>query len=54
MGETEYEIQVDNTSRAGRGVSVVALDGEEQALDGFPLVEDGKRHVVKVRLGAAH
>jgi len=53
---TCYEIAVDNPAHAQRGVRHVELDGAPLAADPggaarIPLVDDGRRHVVRVTMG---
>jgi len=49
---TRYDIVVENPRGAGRGVSLLELDGAELGdRAGIPLVDDGKTHWVRVVLG---
>jgi cyclic beta-1,2-glucan synthetase len=50
-GASVYRVEVENPSSICRGIAAVELDGA--ALDGIdvPLVDDGREHVVRVRLG---
>jgi cyclic beta-1,2-glucan synthetase len=50
-GETVYEIKVENPEGVNRGVKTVTVDGEEVSESGIPLLDDGDRHDVRVRLG---
>ncbi len=52
VGTTHYTIVVDNPERRCRGVASVELD--DSPVDGaaIPLVDDGRRHRVRVVLGA--
>lgn len=48
---TVFVIQVENVYQKGAGVKSVHLDGELQAENRIPLVDDGKTHAVRVILG---
>jgi cyclic beta-1,2-glucan synthetase len=50
-GRSTYRIAVENPERSGRGVRSVEVDGRPAAADGFPLVDDGATHEVRVVLG---
>ncbi len=52
-GQTVYDIQVANPDGVRRGVVEAVLDGERMDEAELPLAEDGKRHVVQVRMGHA-
>ncbi|HVR87880.1 MAG TPA: carbohydrate-binding protein, partial [Planctomycetota bacterium] len=51
LGETVYEITVDNPQGRNRGVGRVELDGNPVDPEAIPLSIDGKTHVVRVILG---
>jgi cellobiose phosphorylase len=46
-----YRILVDNAAHAGRGVCAVELDGERLPDNVVPLRDDGRAHLVRLRLG---
>ena len=46
-----YRVLVDNSAGRGRGVRSVDLDGQNLPAEIVPLNDDGKSHVVRVRLG---
>ena len=49
---TEYDIQVENPRHVCRGVACVELDGVTlQLSEAIALMDDGKTHTVRVRLG---
>jgi cellobiose phosphorylase len=48
---TTYRIQVDNSAGAGRGVRSVVLDGRDIPARAAPLIDDGKHHEIRVKLG---
>jgi cyclic beta-1,2-glucan synthetase len=50
-GGTEYRITVENPERVHRGVERLTLDDALQESCEIPLVDDGRPHVVRVRLG---
>jgi cyclic beta-1,2-glucan synthetase len=50
-GRSEYRITVENPEEVSRGVVELTLDGTPQESGDIPLVDDGGRHVVEVRLG---
>ncbi|MBI4915040.1 MAG: hypothetical protein HY825_04275 [Acidobacteria bacterium] len=52
VGATHYTIVVDNPERRCRGVASVELDGAPVDGAAIPLVDDGRRHRVRVVLGA--
>ena len=49
--ETTYEIRVSNPENVNCGVSHMTLDGKLQSGNEFPLLNDGKTHIVLVDLG---
>jgi cyclic beta-1,2-glucan synthetase len=51
FGATRYELEIANPERCCRGVARALLDGRAVAADDIPLVDDGRRHVLKVVLG---
>jgi len=51
IGETCYQIQVENSGGINRGVRQVTLDGEVLTEGEIPLLEDGREHKVRVRMG---
>jgi cyclic beta-1,2-glucan synthetase len=53
VGSTQYSISVENPERRCRDVASVELDGLEVDPDAIPIVDDGRRHLVRVVLGAA-
>jgi cyclic beta-1,2-glucan synthetase len=50
-GESAYHITVNNPQGVSHGVKTVTLDGEELPAGEVPLLQDGKRHEVRVELG---
>ncbi len=52
LGETTFEIDVENPAGVQRGVDRIELDGALMKGSEIPLLEDGGRHQVHVRLGA--
>jgi cyclic beta-1,2-glucan synthetase len=50
-GETFYQIRVENPDGANRGVKQVTLDGEPLSGVDIPLLEDGRRHKVRILMG---
>ncbi len=49
---TTFEITVENPARRSRGVAMIEVDGEAQAVaDGIALADDGGRHRVRVVMG---
>jgi len=46
-----YQIRVDNSAGAGRGVRWVELDGQRLSNHCVPLSDDGRTHTVRVELG---
>ncbi|MFQ6100929.1 MAG: GH36-type glycosyl hydrolase domain-containing protein [Anaerolineae bacterium] len=50
-GETSYSIRVDNPRGVNRGVEQVMLDGEILPGEEIPLLDDGRRHEVRVVMG---
>jgi cyclic beta-1,2-glucan synthetase len=50
MGKAQYQITVKNPRGVNRGVEHVELDGEARRDLRVPLVDDGKKHHVKVTL----
>ena len=50
-GETHYHISVQNDSSVNRGVAEITLDGEPLQNGEIPLLADGNRHEVRVRMG---
>ncbi len=50
-GESTYAIRVENPDGASAGVVEVSLDGSALESARVPLVDDGRPHEVKVRLG---
>ncbi len=50
-GSSQYEIRVLNPSRHCRGVAEATFDGKSIDPDRIPLVDDGRNHLVVVRLG---
>ncbi|HEX3176640.1 MAG TPA: glucoamylase family protein [Methylomirabilota bacterium] len=46
-----YDIVVDNPHGVSRGVSSVEVDGVLAGADGIALVDDGRTHQVRIRLG---
>jgi len=53
FGTARYEITVTNPEHRCRGVAEAELDGAPVEPASIPLVDDGRRHVVRVVLGAA-
>ncbi|MGE3471499.1 MAG: carbohydrate-binding protein, partial [Vicinamibacterales bacterium] len=53
LGDTRFDITVENPHRMSRGVSEAWLDGVPVNPDAIPLASDGRRHVVRVTLGPA-
>jgi len=51
LGETSYRIRVGNPDSVNRGVKRVLLDGEILPGDEIPLLDDGRRHEVRVLMG---
>jgi cyclic beta-1,2-glucan synthetase len=52
-GEAVYEIRVENPEGVCRGVRSIELDGRRLDTPEVPLQDDGRRHLVVVRLGRA-
>ncbi|NLX09946.1 MAG: cellobiose phosphorylase [Chloroflexi bacterium] len=52
-GSTTYRIQVENPQGASGGMGEVTLDGEPVAGSRMPLHDDGREHLIRVRLGTA-
>ena len=52
-GGTQYTIQVEQTDAEGDRTDLV-LDGRAVTGPGIPLVDDGGRHTVMVKLARAH
>jgi cyclic beta-1,2-glucan synthetase len=50
-GDTTYNIYVHNPQGVNRGVVQITLDGEIVSSDYISLLNDGRRHDVKVELG---
>lgn len=50
-GTTVYHIVVENPHGACRGIGQVEVDGEALASESIPLVDDGRKHRVRVQLG---
>jgi cyclic beta-1,2-glucan synthetase len=50
-GRSRYHIRVENPHGLSRGVSLLELDGEEQASAEITLEDDGRSHSVLVRMG---
>jgi cyclic beta-1,2-glucan synthetase len=50
-GNSTYEIQVKNPDHVQKGVTRVALDGEEQGDFSIPIQKDGKTHTVEIIMG---
>jgi cellobiose phosphorylase len=51
VGQCRYEITVENPTNVSRGVKEVRLDGRVLPDTDMPLLEDGRRHVVRVVMG---
>jgi cyclic beta-1,2-glucan synthetase len=51
IGETRYEIQVDNPEHRCRGVATVELDGEAVDSNAIPWRDDGEVHRLRATLG---
>jgi cyclic beta-1,2-glucan synthetase len=51
FGATRYAIEVLNPERRSRGVGEALLDGRAVDPSAIPLVDDGRRHELKVVLG---
>jgi cyclic beta-1,2-glucan synthetase len=49
-GSTPYKLLVENPHGLNHGVSKIELDGEQLDTPDFPLVDDGKQHVVRITL----
>ena len=52
-GASTYHIAIDNRTGVERGVRAVTVDGQAVTETEILLVDDGKRHEVKVEMGAA-
>ena len=52
-GETSYQIRVENPHGINRGVEQVTLDGEVLPGGNIPLLDDGRRHEVRVLMGCS-
>ena len=50
-GASTYDIAITNPDRVWRGVVRVELDGQVVDFKAIPLVDDGKQHLVQVRMG---
>lgn len=50
-GSAEYQIQVENPAGVSRGVKQITLDGDPLPDDRVPLIDDGRRHAVRVEMG---
>jgi hypothetical protein len=48
-----YHLAVENPGRVERGVQGIWVDGQAVARDAVELVDDGRKHEVKVVLGSA-
>jgi cellobiose phosphorylase len=51
VGETTFQIRVDNPSGVSRGVKGVTLDGKALPGNEIPLLSDGGWHGVSVMMG---
>jgi cyclic beta-1,2-glucan synthetase len=51
FGETKYAIEVENPQRRSRGIASAELDGMAVDPSAIPIVEDGRRHGLRVVLG---
>jgi len=51
VGETVFQIQVDNPAGVNRGVKQVTLDGKALPGTEIPLLGDGNEHRVEVLMG---
>ena len=51
FGTTHYVISVENPHNVNRGIRQVLLDGNPLSGNLVPLVEDGRRHDVQVKMG---
>jgi cyclic beta-1,2-glucan glucanotransferase len=52
VGETIFQIQVNNLTGVNRGVAQVTLDGKVLPGSEIPLLEDGNEHRVDILMGA--
>jgi cyclic beta-1,2-glucan synthetase len=50
-GATRYHIKVENPQGVCRGIAALEVDGVAQGTDDIPLIDDGKKHSVRVVLG---
>jgi cyclic beta-1,2-glucan synthetase len=50
-GKAQYEIRVENPSGVCHGVSSVEMDGTKLSKNEIPLVDDGRRHQIRIVLG---
>ena len=51
LGETRYEISVENPHQRCRGIALVELDGVAADPDAIPLIQDGGIHRVRAVIG---
>jgi cyclic beta-1,2-glucan synthetase len=52
VGETVFQISVENPAGINRDVEQITLDGKVLNSDAIPLLEDGAQHQIDVVLGA--
>jgi len=50
-GKSLYNIEIDNSEMVAQGVKQITLDGDEVPDGIIPLVEDGGKHEVQVKMG---
>ena len=53
-GKSRYHIAVDNEESVSKGIQEIVLDGRVLPDTLIPLVDDGKEHQVRVRMGREH
>lgn len=53
FGDTTYRIRVENNENVCRGVRQLSIDDQQIPSNILPLVDDGGRHEVRVKLGAS-
>jgi cellobiose phosphorylase len=51
VGETTFQIRVDNPSGVNRGVKEIMLDGKVLSGKEIPLLDDGGQHQVNILMG---
>jgi cyclic beta-1,2-glucan synthetase len=52
VGRSAWHVRVENPRRVSRGIEDLTLDGASLRDGVVPLVDDGREHVVVVRMGA--